>query len=114
MCGNPLYVVKDKIGIDKDGFPKVLLFLKEYFNTSGSTNGLRWALTILNVSRSCEFIKTPDLSSITNPGRGDDSCIKIEFLKRFVRDFNLDIEPDLTFSTNNIFFTLKAGPLGNQ
>jgi hypothetical protein len=51
MCGEPLFVNDLHIGIDKDGFPKRLHFLKPLFDNMKLID-LKYCLTILNFSRS--------------------------------------------------------------
>jgi hypothetical protein len=113
MCGQPLMVSNLKIGLIK-GFPKKLLFLKEYID-SGETLKIKFALTLLNISRAIvpkrnEVIPL-DLSSISDKHQGKGFIIPRNFVKEFVKVFNLSSDKP-EFSNKDFYISMKAGPNG--
>lgn len=114
MCGSPLLFNKLKIGVDSDGWPKQLLFLKPLAN--GSLEEKKLLLTILCLSRTLKpegkeksKIK-PDYDSITKPGKIE-KTIPTGFIKEFVKRYNLHMEKP-KFEMSNIYLSNKAGPNG--
>lgn len=115
ICGKPLLTNTMSIGLTKDGWPKKLLFLKEFVD-KGSTYNLKFVLTILNFSRSWklnfnEWTKVkPNYSSIIDPPKGS-YIIPGGFINKFVKKFALK-RPTPLFSKDNIYLSTKAGPDG--
>jgi hypothetical protein len=107
ISGSPLLVVKERIGIDKTGWPKQLQYLKKY---KDSYHNIQFLLTLLNLSRSFTAKSKPDYSSITKPFSGTDGVlIPNDQLERIIKDFNLSL--DFTdWSKENMYYTSKAGP----
>lgn len=114
ICGSPLLFNKLKIGLDTEGWPKQLSFLKPLAN--GSLEEKKLLMTILTLSRTLEAkgkeklkIK-PDYDSITKPSKIM-KIIPTGFIKKFVNDFNLKMsKPE--FDTKSIYISNKAGPNG--
>jgi hypothetical protein len=114
MCGRPLLVNKQMLGL-KDGFPKAFLFLKPYID-SGETQKIKFALTLLGISRTIEARKDEviplNLKTITDPlSTRKEYIIPIGFIKRFVKDFKLHTTVNKA-SVADIFVSTKAGPNG--
>jgi len=114
MCGSPLIFNKLKIGLDSDGWPKRLDFLKPL--AKGSLEQRKFLMTILCLSRTLkaegkEKLKIkPDYDSITKPGRIV-KTIPTGFIKEFVKNNNLQMEKP-KFDIKNIYLSNKAGPNG--
>jgi hypothetical protein len=51
--------------------------------------------------------------SITKPFTGDVKTIPLHFIKKFCKDFKMEVHPT-RISYKDLFFTFKSGPLGNQ
>lgn len=115
MCGEPLFVNDVRLGIDKDGFPKRLSFIKPLFD-SLKTIDLKFCLTILNFSRSWtlsekEWRKVDiNLKTITEPPK---SFIKVKEkdIQSFIQTFSLSAE-EPSFNLKDIFMSFKSGPQG--
>jgi len=89
---NPILISPRRIGISKDGFPKKLEFLKTFID-SGETSKLRFCMTLLCLTRCVSFKAEPNFSSITDPYKGTSDFTEFkEFIKIFVKDFNLTID----------------------
>jgi len=111
LCNQPILVSDQIIGLDKEGFPKAIAFLKPYID-SKEPYKISFVLTLLNVGRAIDFKVKPDYSSITNPSTVVyKNPIPQEFLELFVKDFNLYITIK-KFSVKSFYFTNKAGPMG--
>lgn len=111
LCGQPLLINNLLIGLDNEGFPNRLLFLKPYVN---SRNGKRFILTLLMFTRIFKYGDKDDLkfdtSSITDPNKGFKVCnltIPYFFIKDFVKRNKLR-SIDLTFSREDLFLSNKA------
>jgi hypothetical protein len=83
-------VTKELIGINPDGFPKSVDFLQKYL-TYGP-KGIQYVLTLLVCSRSMEFKREPDYSSITDPFTGTDDNLPQSDIEKIVKDFDLGLE----------------------
>jgi len=113
ICGEPIKVYPDIIGLTKEGFPKSILVFKPLVD-SGNHQELSFVLTLLGLSRTIDYKSKPDYSPITDPYSGVISRFSPEensFIKDFVKDFNLEITRNI-FEWDWIFFTGKAGPIG--
>jgi hypothetical protein len=114
MCGQPLMVNSLYIGIDKDGWPKRLNFLKPLCNSSVSSN--KFLLSLLTFSRAFQLSDkewkkvTPDYNSIVDFPKGN-FCIPSGVINKFVKEFNLKL-PMPTFSEKDIYLSSKGGPQG--
>lgn len=115
ICGHPLLTNDMSIGLTKDGWPKKLMFLKEYAD-SGSVLKLKFVLTILNFSRSWTLSNKewgtvePNYSSIVDPPKGK-YIIPSGFINKFVKQFHLK-KPKPEFSKDTLYLSTKAGPDG--
>nr|UYL95350.1 MAG: RNA-dependent RNA polymerase [Baoshan Mitov tick virus 1] len=116
ICGHPLKTNTNGIGLDKDGWPIKLEFLKESVN-----NGkLSYVLTILMFNRSIDLpnkervknhMKT-NYKTITDGPRSK-YTIPTGFIKKFVKDFNLKLsEEELTLNPTDFYLSNKGGPQG--
>jgi len=116
MCGQPLFVNDLKIGLDKSGFPKQILFMKKYFD-SGDTIDIRLCLTLLMITRGFiypskqgEPIKI-DLTTINSPYKGVRYTIPNAFIKDFINFYQFKAHVP-TFDPKDIKLSTKAGPSG--
>jgi len=115
ICGQPLLTNTMSIGLTKDGWPKKLLFLKNFVD-KGLTSDLKFVLTILNFSRSwiltnSEWSKViPNYLSITDPPKGK-YIIPGGFINKFVKEHSLKRKPPV-FSKDILYLSTKAGPDG--
>lgn len=122
LTGEPLMVLPGSgIGVDKTGFPKCISYLKEYADSS-STDDKRYLLTLMGISRSFKVAGKVDLSSITDPFKGQNETLDNDKLSRIIKDFRLLITDDSgnpgldrdSFSPYGMFrITTKAGPAGH-
>jgi hypothetical protein len=114
ICGQPIKVHTEIVGI-KDGFPKAIMFLKDFID-SGNRDQMRFAMTLLGVSRTLAYKAKADYSSVVKPFDGKYQKLtdqrSIDFMETFVKDFNLYVIRE-EFTPKTIFFTMKAGPLGH-
>lgn len=104
------------IGLDKQGWPKILYFLKPLVD-SNKVSSLKFVLTILNFTRGWELNKKewnkvePNYETITKPSECK-ITIPSGVINSFVRDFKLK-SPKPTFSVDeDIYLSSKAGPEG--
>jgi len=115
ICGAPLLVNSNGIGLTKDGWPKKLLFLKDLVDNKQ----LSYVMTILVFNRSIdlpkeELAKHKDIctKSITDKS----TCkitIPIGFIRKFVKQNKLRIEAkELEFSSKDFYLSVKGGPQG--
>lgn len=116
ICGNPL--LTNQFGIATDaGWPKKLSHLKAKVD---SNEGLSYILTLLIFNRSLDLnkyevkrkLKNLDYSSITSKQKSK-YTIPTGFIKEFVSNYNLKINPDnMEFSLKDIYLSQKGGPQG--
>lgn len=122
LSGKPLMVYPGSdIAVDKSGFPKCIEYLKKYADSS-NFDDKRYLLTLLCVSRTFKVKGTLDLSSITDPHKGEVLSLDLEILGKIIKDFNLlirnskgepGIDQDQLDLTNFFSITTKAGPAGH-
>jgi hypothetical protein len=95
ICGDPIRVSSQIVGIDSSGFPKSLKFLKELVD-SGKTEKLQFVMTLLVLSRAVSCDGHIDYKPITDPYKGEPGFkVPDSFLERFVADFDIKISlPD--------------------
>jgi len=115
ICGNPLLINHNGIGLTKDGWPKKLLFLKDRVD-----NGqLSYVMTLLVFNRSLDLPKQElskheeiDTKSITDKS----TCkfiIPIGYIRKFVKKNNLKItQEELRFTPRDFYLSVKGGPQG--
>jgi hypothetical protein len=114
LCGKPLLVNSQGVGLI-DGFPKAFIFLKELID-SGKTEQIKFALTLLGISRTLEPKKGEVIpinwKTITDPRKSNkEYIIPNGFIKRFCHDFKLsDVKP--LAKVNTLYVSTKAGPQG--
>nr|UPW42080.1 MAG: putative RNA dependent RNA polymerase [Inner Mongolia sediment mitovirus 5] len=115
LCGQPLLVNNLRVGLDKNGWPKALLFLKPLLDQG--IQGKKFLLTLISLSRTLEVRKgeklTPDYTSITNPGPSNQYTIPNWVIKDFVAEFNLESDKP-KFSMSDIYLSLKGSPSGKS
>lgn len=111
LCGEPIYVYPELIGINKDGFPKAIEFLRKY--ADGTKFQKQFFLTLMSVSRTFTFEAKPDYSSITDPFKGRYETIDQNFVTKFVEDFDLRVER-VHITGKDFMLTMKQGPLGHS
>jgi hypothetical protein len=97
------------IGIDKDGFPKSIGFMKPYVESCDPEHN-RFIYTILGITRAMSGVGKVDYSSITAPFKGQFRTLPVDFLNQFVRDFTHPFE-ESKLSVFEFFLNLKSGPL---
>jgi hypothetical protein len=113
ICGQPLLTNNLSIGLTKDGWPKKLLFLKNFVD---SNKNLKFVFTILNFSRSWFLSKSewdkiePNYNSITDLPSGKFK-IPSGFINKFVKKHSLKRNIP-SFSKDLIYLSTKAGPDG--
>jgi hypothetical protein len=108
LTGQPLLVVDQILGLDKDGFPKSISFMKKLID-SGKAPSISFCLTCLSISRAFSCDGPIDYKSITDPFKGDPQfIIEDSFLKRFCNDFNLWCHKE-HWSRKAFYWTSKAG-----
>lgn len=112
LAGQPLRRNAALIGLDREGWPKRMLFLKKY---SESRNGKRFILTLLSFTRILTFDTTGldpvgSYDSVTAPYTGtkiSNLTIPKSFIKEFVSRNGL-LPIDLGFTTKDIYFSNKS------
>ncbi|WAK72427.1 MAG: RNA-dependent RNA polymerase [Plasmopara viticola lesion associated mitovirus 7] len=115
ICGQPLFTNDMMIGIDKQGWPKVLHFLKPLVD--GNISSLKYLFTILNFTRSWDLNSNewnkiqPDYKSITDPPKGG-HIIPSGVINQFVREFRLKSDHPSFDKTKDVYLSTKAGPNG--
>nr|QDH89648.1 MAG: RNA-dependent RNA polymerase [Mitovirus sp.] len=110
LCLEPLFINDLMIGIDRDGFPSSLDYMKEDI-TSGDPERIRFIFTLLGISRAMSAEGKVDYSTITDLFKGEYKTLPKEFIDLFVRDFaNLEFESE-PISIKDFFLNLKSGPL---
>lgn len=115
ICGQPLFTNDMMIGIDKEGWPKVLLFLKPLVN--GNISSLKYLFTILNFTRSWDLNSNewnkikPDYKSITDPSKMN-LIIPSGVINQFVKEFRLKSDHPSFDKTKDVYLSTKAGPNG--
>lgn len=119
ICGNPLKVNTDYIGLDKDGFPNKFPLLKLYIvNNRFDNNKMRAIMTLLCFTRSIdptpqELEKVPvKFDTIFNPYKGVNYTIPMWFIKEFVNHYGFKGNYHFSFS-KTAYFSLKSSPFGN-
>lgn len=114
VCGQPLLVNDQFIGLTKEGWPTRLNFLKELAD-SKSLQSKKFLFTLLMISRTLIPKKTEVIpfstSSITDPYCGIRYKIPNHIIRDFVMSYNLKaIKPE--FSLSSLYFSMKSGPNG--
>lgn len=115
ICGQPLFTNDMMIGIDKEGWPKVLHFLKPLVD--GNISSLKYLFTILNFTRSWDLNSNewnkikPDYKSITDPPKMD-LIIPSGVINQFVKEFRLKSDHPSFDKTKDVYLSTKAGPNG--
>jgi hypothetical protein len=103
------------IGLDTDGFPKCVGFLKPLLTGEKGIMGYRFAMTLLCLTRTVrQDTKNPivKLNSITDEFTGSkEFTIPRNFIKSFVTHFRLHHEKPI-FEEKDIFISTKGGPNG--
>lgn len=115
LCGQPIKASSEIIGIDSDGCPKSLHFLKELW-TRRDTQSIRFMLTLLSVSRAMAVsAKKVDISSIIDTFTGTDMApIPNSFIEKWSKDNYVFLCPE-NFEAGKVsfnYFSTKAGPMG--
>jgi len=109
LCGRPLMVNDLMIGVDKEGFPTSIHFMKGWID-SGEPDKRRFILTLLLVSRTLSGPGKIDYSTISDPFKGKYKTLPKEFIDTFVKDYTLPFE-DNKLTISDFFLNLKSGPL---
>ncbi|AAN05635.1 putative RNA-dependent RNA polymerase [Gremmeniella mitovirus S1] len=114
LCGSPLRINSMMIGIDKDGWPKMINFLKPLAN--GTRSDKQLLLSILFITRS--FVEkdksklVPDWSTITQPRTTQkEYIIPSGFIKDWVLNNHLGTYKS-EFDDSNHFVSVKSSPTG--
>jgi len=103
------------IGIDKEGWPKVLHFLKPLVD--GNISSLKYLFTILNFTRSWDLNSNewnkikPDYKSITDPSKMN-LIIPSGVINQFVKEYGLKSDHPSFDKTKDVYLSTKAGPNG--
>jgi hypothetical protein len=114
LCGKPLMVNTMRIGIDKDGWPKRLDFLKPLCNSSVASN--KFLLSLLTLSRAFQLTNkewdkvAPNYNSIVDQPKGN-FIVPSGVINRFISEFNLKA-PFPSFSDKDVYLSSKGGPQG--
>jgi hypothetical protein len=93
-------------GLDKDGFPVRLTYLK---HLSLDPQGVRALLTLLTLTRAFHLSASPDLDTITQPWSGTDTISGLELGIAFKV---LKIQRGMVEEWNALHTTTKRGPIG--
>jgi hypothetical protein len=101
--GKPL---KDLPGLDKDGFPQGISFLK---HLATSPQGIRAALTLLTLTRAFTLRSDPNLKTITDPWLGTDTISDLE-LRTVLSAFK--IRSGSVGEWKSLHTSTKSGPIG--
>jgi len=112
LCGDPIKVSKQIIGINKDGLPKGLPILN-YIFTTGRNQDIRFTLTLLSIYRTIKAWKDPDLSTITSKYSGLQftNYDFDPFINEFMSEFKITtFSPK--WSKEDYYYSVKAGPNG--
>jgi len=118
ICHKPLFHNQEFVSIDKDGWPKRLLFLKPL--SKGSINDKRVLFTLLSITRGLRPTKLEDskinfdIKPIILPNQGkSNGSIPNWFINEWVKfhKFNLD-RP--VYSVKNHYLSSKGGPSGKS
>jgi len=113
ICGQPLFVNNSRVGIDKTGWPILLLPLKPLLEKG--TAGKKLLLTILLLSRTLELKKgeiiTPNYKTITDQGPTRRYTIPTGMIQEFVIAYNLN-SPKPEFKSSDVFLSIKGSPSG--
>lgn len=114
ICGQPLYINDLHIGIDNDGWPKRLLFMKHLAH--GNIEQKKYLLTLLLITRSFQWTKDvqnnilPKYETITDKPKSN-YIINSGFINKFVSHFNLKKNKP-SFDKSKIYLSNKGGPNG--
>lgn len=114
LCGSPLKINSMMIGIDKDGWPKIISQMKVL--ADGNRQDKQLLLSLLFLSRT--FIETnkdklvPDYSSITDPRKTKkEYIIPSGYIKDWVLNNHLGINK-IDFKDTDHFLSVKSSPTG--
>ena len=110
LCGQPLMVNDLMIGVTSDGYPSSILFMRDLIDSS-DPQYLRFALTLLGISRAMKADGKVSYNSITDPFKGEVKTLPKDFINLFVKDFCPTME-DSKITVRDFFLNLKSGPLG--
>lgn len=115
MCGKPLYTNDCFVSL-VGGFPKNLLFLKEYID-SGDLVGVKFVLTLLGINRAIIPRKNEDipvsLNTITDPFKYDKVyTIPNWFVRFFVQYYGLRQNLSQFDPNRDLYLSFKSGPCG--
>lgn len=116
LCGQPLFVNDLKIGLDKSGFPKVVLWMKEFID-SGNIYIIRFCLTLLMITRTFKHPNTKvnpaqiDIKNIIEPFKGRRYTIPNSFIKSFICFYQFKAHTPI-FDKRDITLSTKASPYG--
>jgi hypothetical protein len=127
LCGAPILTNEIRVGLTPDGFPRRLIWTKEFFdNLRDSTSLLssfkvRGALSLLTYSRSIErskleYKKNPPIinfGAITDPQKGRGYRIPWRFVESFVSRFNLKLETPV-YDKSLLYISTKGSPFGSS
>lgn len=86
LCGQPLMVNDLMIGVTSDGYPSSILFMRDLIDSS-DPQYLRFALTLLGISRAMKADGKVSYNSITDPFKGEVKTLPKDFINLFVKDF---------------------------
>nr|UFP63223.1 RNA-dependent RNA polymerase [Melanconiella theae mitovirus 1] len=118
VCGKPLRVSTFRVSLDKSGFPKPILFMKELLD-NGNEQDKRLCLTSLLISKALIPSRAeldsvqPDYSTITDPYKGKEWTIPTPFIRDFVKFYNLKLDhPEYTDKTH--ILSTKGSPWGKS
>lgn len=111
VCGHPVRKVDMILGIDKDGFPKVLADLKPY---ASSNIGKRYILTLLSISRCLPGIKDPDYSTITEPSQAQEETLMTleRFIPIYMEYCGIKSFGKPRWTADDFHYSNKSGPIG--
>nr|UPW42227.1 MAG: putative RNA dependent RNA polymerase [Xinjiang mito-like virus 72] len=113
ICGSPLLVNKEGVGVDRSGWPTALAFLKPLLKEG--LQGKKFLLTVLMLSRTLEPRKgeklEPNYDSIQKPSIAKKYIIPRGAIRKFVLENNLKAaKPE--FNVSDVFLSVKGSPSG--
>lgn len=115
ICGHPLFINDMSIGIDKEGWPKIISFLKPLVNNNLSC--LKYLMTLLNFTRSWDLSQKdwnkikPDYESIVGDSKMS-LIIPSGVINKFVKDYSLKSPHPSFDKLKDVYLSTKAGPNG--
>jgi hypothetical protein len=115
LCGEPIKVSRDKISLDKEGFPNLFSDLKPLLK--GTLAEQKYAMSLLQITKVIKPLKGEklpiDLEPITKPWDGIDTITNSELDEAF-KQLGIQKSITLDWTKEKVKLITKAGPNGPQ